>query len=128
MVFPYDFGFVPSTMADDGDPLDVLALLDALLGPGCVVRARPNRRDRSRAEDERAKGGNDRLLIGAVHARVHAAVRKTADLRPHVLRETRVFFDYNKLEDRKFRCLRVGGPKVVVRLIRAGAKLAKARV
>ena len=40
MVFPYDFGFVPSTLGEDGDPLDILVLMEASVIPGCVVRAR----------------------------------------------------------------------------------------
>src|SRR5215469_13697323 len=38
MVFPYDFGFAPSTQSEDGDPLDVLVLNDEPLFPGCLVR------------------------------------------------------------------------------------------
>jgi inorganic pyrophosphatase len=41
MTFPYDFGFVPSTLADDGDPVDVLVLMDEPAFPGCVLRCRP---------------------------------------------------------------------------------------
>lgn len=129
MVFPCDFGFVPSTLADDGDPLDVLALLDAPVAPGCVVRARPIGVIEA---EQKTKGKkwicNDRLLAVAVDARVHAAVRNPADLRPHMLRELEGFFiDYNKLEDRKFRCLRIGGPKAAVQLIRGAAKRANTR-
>jgi inorganic pyrophosphatase len=40
MFFPYDFGFVPSTIGQDGDPLDVLVLMDAPGVPGCIVRAK----------------------------------------------------------------------------------------
>ena len=40
MVFPYDFGFVPATAGEDGDPLDVLVLMDAPVVPGCVIRGR----------------------------------------------------------------------------------------
>jgi len=40
MVFPYDFGFVPSTLADDGDPIDVLLLMDAPAFPGCIIESR----------------------------------------------------------------------------------------
>ena len=41
MTFPYDFGFVPSTVAEDGDPIDVLALMDEPAFPGCVLLCRP---------------------------------------------------------------------------------------
>src|ERR1051325_6673502 len=40
MSFPYDFGFVPHTQAEDGDPLDVLVLTDAALFPGCLLDCR----------------------------------------------------------------------------------------
>ncbi len=40
MVFPYDFGFIPSTLGEDGDPLDILILMDEPVLPGCVIRAR----------------------------------------------------------------------------------------
>src|SRR5919201_4119167 len=41
MTFPYDFGFLPSTKADDGDPIDVLVLMDEPAFPGCVLKCRP---------------------------------------------------------------------------------------
>src|SRR4029453_15828071 len=41
MAFPYDFGFVPSTRAEDGDPVDVLVLMDEPAFPGCVLTCRP---------------------------------------------------------------------------------------
>ncbi len=40
MEFPYDFGFVPGTRAEDGDPIDVLLLMDEQVFPGCVVESR----------------------------------------------------------------------------------------
>src|SRR5262252_9129405 len=41
MAFPYDFGFVPSTIADDGDPVDVLVLMDEPAFSGCLLKCRP---------------------------------------------------------------------------------------
>ena len=41
MAFPYDFGFVPSTLAGDGDPIDVLVLMDEPAFPGCALSCRP---------------------------------------------------------------------------------------
>src|SRR3712207_13460 len=43
-VFPFDFGFVPSTVGGDGDPLDVLLLMDGPAFPGCLVLARLDRK------------------------------------------------------------------------------------
>src|SRR6195256_3016791 len=40
MAFPYDFGFVPSTKAEDGDPVDVLVLMDEPAFPGCLLKCR----------------------------------------------------------------------------------------
>jgi inorganic pyrophosphatase len=40
MAFPFDFGFIPSTLAEDGDPLDVLVLTDAPVIAGCLLRCR----------------------------------------------------------------------------------------
>ena len=40
MAFPYDFGFVPSTVAENGDPVDVLVLMDEPAFPGCLLRCR----------------------------------------------------------------------------------------
>src|SRR5258708_20464997 len=41
MAFPYDFGFIPSTRAEDGDPTDVLVLMDEPAFPGCLLKCRP---------------------------------------------------------------------------------------
>ncbi len=49
MAFPYDFGFVPSTKADDGDPVDVLVLMDEPAFPGCVLKQPPHWSDSRRA-------------------------------------------------------------------------------
>ena len=40
MIYPFDFGFVPGTLAEDGDPLDVLLLGEGELFPGCLVKGR----------------------------------------------------------------------------------------
>ena len=56
MTFPFDFGFLPQTIADDGDPLDVIVLLDSPAYPGCVVPSRLVGEPRSRAARSRLRG------------------------------------------------------------------------
>ena len=50
MSFPYDFGFVPSTLGEDGDPLDILVLMDTPVIPGCVIHAPRDGRHRGKAK------------------------------------------------------------------------------
>src|SRR5690348_14426773 len=70
MVFPYDFGFIPSTLGDDGDPLDILILMDTPVVVGCVLTVRPvgvieaEQRERDGKWTE-----NHRLVAVATHAR-----------------------------------------------------------
>jgi len=122
MVFPYDFGFIPSTLGEDGDPLDVLVLLDAPAIPGCIVRARAIGVIEARQKEE---GGdwirNDRLLASALHSHSHEGIKTLSDMRPHELKDLKGFFvDYNRLYDRKFEPLGDHGPKRAEKLIKAG--------
>ncbi len=119
MSFPYDFGFIPSTLGTDGDPLDVLLLGEAPGFPGCVVRARLI--GAVEAEQKQKKGKwfrNDRLIAIATHAQLHNHVRSLTDLRPHLVEEIEGFFiEYNRLGKRKFRPLDACGPKKAMALV-----------
>ena len=70
VTYPYDWGFVPSTEAADGDPLDAMVLLDAATFPGVVVACRPLA---ALELEQNAKGGgrqrNDRIVVAPVVAR-----------------------------------------------------------
>src|SRR5437764_15192343 len=62
MTFPYDFGFVPSTEADDGDPVDVLVLMDERAFPGRVLKARPIGVIEGERADSKHKVRNERIV------------------------------------------------------------------
>src|SRR5712672_4842173 len=62
MAFPYDFGFVPSTLAEDGDPLDVLVLMDEPAFPGCVLSCRPIGVIEGEQGKKKNKERNDRII------------------------------------------------------------------
>jgi inorganic pyrophosphatase len=123
MIFPYDFGFIPSTLGDDGDPLDVLILMDASVVPGCVVRGRLIGVIEAEQKENGRWTRNDRLIAVATHAQTYDQTRRLADLRPHLIKEIEQFFEsYNKLRHRKFRAAAESGPHKALSLVEAGIK------
>ena len=122
MSFPYDFGMVPSTKGADGDPLDILLLLDAPAFPGCVLEARLiGVIEADQRERDGTWGRNDRLIGVAVKARTHAHVTDLSDLRPGMLDEVEAFFaQYNQLAGKDFKVRRRGDAETALALIRQG--------
>lgn len=93
--YPGDYGFIPSTMADDGDPLDVLVLVDAPSFTGCVITVRPigvlKMVDQNK-EDEK-------ILAVGLNNPVFKEVTDYLQIYPHQLREIEHFFSvYKQLE------------------------------
>ena len=113
MSFPYDFGFIPSTLGEDGDPLDVLILLDAPVVVGCLLTVRLL--GVIEAEQEERDGEtvrNDRLIAAATHAHTHEHVASIEDLPPYLLGEIEGYFaQYNRLRGKDFKPLGRGGPE-----------------
>src|SRR4051794_28197721 len=110
-IFPYDFGFLPSTLADDGDPLDLLLLLDDQTYPGVLVRSRLL----GVLEAEQSENGkterNDRLIAVADNSRTHSSLKSIEDVDHNLLREIEHFFcSYNEVKGKQFRVIGRGGP------------------
>ena len=76
MSFPYDFGFLPRTLAPDGDPIDVLLLMDEPAFPGIAVRARLIGIIEGEQTDGKKKIRNDRLLAVAEMNHEYAYLKK----------------------------------------------------
>jgi len=124
MSFPYDFGFLPSTIGQDGDPLDVLVLMDDPAFSGCVIPARlvgvieAEQTERS-GESER----NDRLVAVPVKCQAYSDCESLKDVNANRVKEIEHFFvSYNRVRDKKFKVLDVCGPKRAEDLARAGMK------
>ena len=109
-VFPFDFGFVPSTRAEDGDLLDVLVLMDAPVFPGCVVLARPiGVIEAEQTEDEETER-NDRLLAVAVDSAMRRSIKTLNDLSPDLIGHIEHFFvSYNEAKGKRFEVKRRAG-------------------
>jgi inorganic pyrophosphatase len=112
MAFPYDFGFVPSTVGGDGDPIDVLVLMDEPAFPGCVLTCRLI----GVIEGERHEDGetvrNDRLIGVESGTHSFAAIETLKDLDDRFVEELESFFaNYHELSHHKYRVLGSRGPR-----------------
>jgi inorganic pyrophosphatase len=125
MVFPYDFGFLPRTIAPDGDPIDVLLLMDEPAFPGCAVKARLIGVIEGEQLDGKKKIRNDRLVAVAEMNHMYANIRKLKDLPGKWVTELQDFFvNYHSLEGKKYKLLGCKGEVAAWRLIKAAQKAA----
>src|SRR5579859_7685053 len=125
MVFPYDFGFLPKTIAPDGDPIDVLLLMDEPAFPGCAVKARLIGVIEGEQLDGKEKIRNDRLVAVAEVNHMYANIRRLKDLPTKWLDEVQDFFvNYHGLEGKKYRLLGCKGQEVAFGLIQKARKAA----
>jgi inorganic pyrophosphatase len=127
MSFPYDFGFLPGTKGGDGDPLDVLLLMDSPAFCGCVV---PSRLIGVIEAEQAERGGtterNDRLVAVPVKSRVHSDHTDLTKLNDHRVREiTEFFVSYDRVKGKKFKVLDVAGPHRAEKIARDGIKAAQ---
>lgn len=119
MAFPYDFGFLPRTLAEDGDPIDVLLLMDEPAFSGCVVPARLIGVIEGVQLDGKDEIRNDRLLAVAEANHLYANVRVTGDLPKQFLKELENFFvNYHRLEGKRYRLLGCRGISPAQKLIK----------
>jgi inorganic pyrophosphatase len=127
MSFPHDFGFIPSTLAEDGDPLDVLVLMDE---PGCtgsLVECRIIGAICGEQSEDGKKVRNDRLVGVAVPSHTHSNLKDIRDLNPTLLRETEKFFiNYHQQYGKKFKVLGNCGPKEALSMVDKAVKRRKA--
>ena len=123
MTFPYDFGFVPSTLADDGDPVDVLVLMDEPAFTGCVLKARIVGIIEGEQSGKKGKERNDRVVAIEQDNHSFADIKVINDLGKQVLRELEEFFvNYHKLSGEKYQILSIKGKDRAAKLIAKGRR------
>lgn len=118
MTFPYDFGFLPQTIASDGDPIDVLLLMDQPAYPGIAVSARLIGVIEGEQIEGKKKIRNDRLVAVAEANYAYENVRKLKDLPDKWITQLQDFFvNYHKLEGKAYRLLGCKGADVAFKLV-----------
>lgn len=111
-VFPFDFGSIPGTLADDGDALDVLLLAESPTCTGCLVAARLIGALTATQTEKGRTLRNDRLVGVPVTQVNRPAIRRLDQLeRARVDEIEHFFFSYNLAHGRRFRSTGRLGPR-----------------
>jgi inorganic pyrophosphatase len=118
MMFPYDFGFVPSTKAEDGDPLDVLVLTDEPLFAGCLVECTVIGALKAEQKEKGRTNRNDRLIAVANQSLLYSETRTLKELNPKVLEQIEAFFvNYQKVRKIEVKILGHADPTEAGRIL-----------
>ncbi|HVU53118.1 MAG TPA: inorganic diphosphatase [Polyangia bacterium] len=128
MSFPRDFGFVPSTEGDDGDPVDALVLMDEPGTTGCLVACRLIGVILGEQGEKGKRIRNDRLLAVAIPSHTHGDLEHVDDLNRNLLEELETFFvNYHSQYGETYRVLGCKGPRAAWKLVKEGERRWKKR-
>ena len=123
MMFPHAFGFIPRTKAADGDPEDVLVILDEPVFPGCIVPSRLLGVIEAEQTENGKTARNDRLIAVSASSRELSDVESLSDLNPVMIKEIEKFFvNYNEEKGKKFKVLARRGPQQAMKLLKKSLK------
>jgi inorganic pyrophosphatase len=123
-IFPFDFGYIPSTKGGDGDALDILILMDEPAFVGCLVPAKLIGVIEAEQTEEGQTTRNDRLIAVAADSRNHSDVRFLGDLNGNLVHEIeRFFISYNETKGKTFTVLGRSGPEAARALIEKSSSL-----
>src|ERR1700730_1216613 len=126
MMFPFDFGFIPSTLGEDGDPLDIMVLMDAPAHVGCLIDVRIIGIINAKQTEDGQTERNDRVLGVAIHSYDHEDLESMDDVSKTLLSQVEEFFvSYNKQRGKKFKITGTGGPKRAIKFLKAGIEAHK---
>ncbi len=121
--FPFDFGYIPNTLGGDGDPLDVLILMDEPAFVGCLIPSRLIGVIQAKQTEDGKTEVNDRLIAIAANARAHSDVKSLRDLNKTLVDEIEHFFvSYNEAKGKEFEPTGRAGAQKAKRIVKEGIK------
>ncbi|HEX9047447.1 MAG TPA: inorganic diphosphatase [Verrucomicrobiae bacterium] len=122
MMFPFNFGFIPSTLGEDGDPLDILLVNEEPAVTGCLVKARLLAVMEAEQSEQAETSRNDRI-VGLIQDEETPPEFQSVRLDEARMAQIGFFFaGYNKISGKEFKVLGTGDPKRAKQLVREGIK------
>jgi inorganic pyrophosphatase len=122
-VFPFEFGFIPSTLAEDGDPLDILLLAEEPTFTGCLILGKAIGVLQGQQTDGKKSNRNDRIVAIPVSANSQEPMMPTRTPDKKRIDEiTKFFVSYNEIQGKKFKPLGFGSPQKAMELIEEARK------
>jgi inorganic pyrophosphatase len=127
-VFPYDFGFVPGTLGGDGDPIDVLILMDEPAFVSCLVESRLIGVIEAEQTEDGKTTRNDRLIAVSTRSRNHHDLAEIGQINRNLVAEIQHFFvSYNQSKGKQFTPLGLHGPDRARQLVEEAVSNYKSR-
>jgi inorganic pyrophosphatase len=118
LVFPFDFGFIPSTLAPDGDPLDIMILMEEPAHVGCLVDVRVIGVIEAQQDEDGKKKANHRLIGVALRSYANGEIQSLDEVPKYILDQVEEFFRaYNKLRGKEFEITGRQGPEGAAALV-----------
>jgi len=119
MMFPYDFGFIPGTKGEDGDPLDIIIISEFHSFPGCMMDCRLIGALKAVQTEKKKKIRNDRFIAIPVQSTTFKKIETANDLSHNTVKELEQFFiNYNKAEGKTFKPLNMLSAKEAIKLLK----------
>lgn len=121
--FPFDFGFIPSTLAEDGNALDVMVLMDEPAHVGCQLDIRLVGVIEAGQTENGEKSKNDRVIAVSVQSLEYGEVKNIAELKDAFVKQVKDFLAlYNKDSNKKDTVTAVAGPERAIELLKRATK------
>jgi len=126
MVFPYDFGFIPRTKGEDGDPIDILIFSEFKSFPGCMIECRLIGNIQAKQTDGKKKIENDRFVGIPIQSVFFQKIKSINDFPNESIKQLEAFFiNYNKAEKKIFQIKKINGPKEAHKILEKQIKRSK---